>query len=491
MSESSTNSEQELGMIDIRSLVRDFLHSLKRLWWLVVLLIAAAVLASYFRTSRSYTPTYVADATVSVKIMNGGSYASRTTAEQMAKVFPYILSSGALTDVIASDLGVKSIPSIRATNIKGTNLLTISVTSYDPQLAYKALQSVLKNFPDVAQYIVGQTELTLVDESGVPRDTGRTAVIRGSVKKGALLGLALALLAVAIHAMSTRTIRSESELRSLINIQYLGTLPACRKKERNSGHPSEINILFDSNRDEYVEAMRLIRTRIERDLGEKKVLMVTSSVAGEGKSTVAANLAVSMALKGKRVILVDCDLRNPSIARMFSITGSYPGLSAVLDGSSKLEDTIVEVMKDGNPTGLFLLPGADPSSRKVGALSTDSMGELLSNLREISDIIVIDTPPSALLFDAMMLVKHVDGVAYVVRNDYARRRYIVNGIQELASAGAPITGFIINGGQAKTGKYGYYSRYGGKYGYGYGYGYGYYGYGSESGRSGKSSKKHK
>ena len=173
MNESATNHEQEVDMIDIKAFLLDFFHSFKRLWWLVLALIAAAMLLSYFRVSRSYSPSYVAEATVSVELVNGGSYANRNTAEQMGLIFPYILNSGVLSNVIAEDLQRSSVPgSIRAECIKGTNLLTISVSGYDPELSYNVLQSVLRNYPEVAQYVVGQTKLTVIDDRGIPTDTG-------------------------------------------------------------------------------------------------------------------------------------------------------------------------------------------------------------------------------------------------------------------------------------------------------------------------------
>lgn len=466
MSEPVTNHEQEVDMIDLKAFLVDFFHSLKRLWWIAALIIIAAALISYFRVSRSYSPSYVAEATVSVELVNGGAYANRNTAEQMGLIFPYILNSGVLSDVIAEDLGTRGVPgSIRASSIKGTNLLTITVSGYDPELAYKVLQSVIKNYPDVAQYVVGQTALSVIDDRGIPTDTGKTAVVRGSVRKGVLIGAVIALALVVLRSLIYRTIRSENDLRAYVNIPHLGTLPVCKKKERRNSTRGDINILFDSNRDEYIEALRLVRTRIERDLGGNKVLMVTSSVAGEGKSTVSANLAASLALKGLKVILVDCDLRNPSVGRMFNLSGSYPGLSAVLAGEAELDDSLAPVEKNGEPTGLTLLPGSDKATRMIETLSSDSMGELIEELRSRCDIVILDTPPSAVLVDAMMLVKHVDGVAYVVMNDYARRRYIVKGIEELASTGVKIIGFILNGGKTSSGRYGYYGRYGNKYGY--------------------------
>jgi capsular exopolysaccharide synthesis family protein len=227
--------------------------------------------------------------------------------------------------------------------------------------------------------------------------------------------------------------------------------------------------------------------------------MGTSSVAGEGKSTVAANLAISMALKGKKVILVDCDLRNPSVGRIFNVQEKCPGLVAVLNGEVTLEEALVEIKNKDASTGLWLMPGADKVSRLVEILGSEAMSKLVDQMRSEADVVILDTPPSAVLVDAMMLVKHVDGIAYVVMQDYARRRFIFDGVEELSSGGAPILGCILNGGRVHSGKYGYYGYYGrygyGRYGYGrYGYGhygYGHYGYGYGSGDGKKSSSKTK
>lgn len=463
MNETTLNTETQLEKLDILSFLNDYLLRLRRLWWVVVVLVALSMGLNYYRVSTSYSPSYVAEATVSVQMVNGGTFANRNTAEQMGLIFPYILTSGALSDVIASDLGVESIPgSIKVTCISGTNLLTIDVSSWDPNYAYAVLKSVLKNYPEVAQYVVGQTELTVIDDSGVPTDTGRASVVRGSLRRGALIGLALGLVVVAFHAAAFRTIRSESELRSLLNLNCLGTLPFVQAKKRRKNNRKEINILYDANCGEYVEAMRLIRTRLERQLEGKQVLMVTSSIPGEGKSTVASNLAISMALKGKRVVLVDCDLRDPSIADIFNLSGEYPGLISVLQGKAALEDSLYEVQHKGMPIGLTLLPGGSQESSLVEILGSETMSALIGRLCERADIVILDTPPSAILVDAMMLVQHVDAVAYVIMSDFARRRYIIKGVEELNASGAPIVGCILNGGSSRSSGYGYYGYKSGK-----------------------------
>ena len=114
-------------------------------------------------------------------------------------------------------------------------------------------------------------------------------------------------------------------------------------------------------------------------------------------------------------------------------------------------------------------------------LSSENMRVVIDTLRSMADVVILDTPPSAMLVDAMMLVRHVDAVAYVIMSDYARRRYIFEGVEELTTASASIVGCILNGGRTRGGRYGYYG-YRGKYGYGS------YGYSSKSYTSDKKSR---
>ncbi len=154
----------------------------------------------------------------------------------------------------------------------------------------------------------------------------------------------------------------------------------------------------------------------------------------------------------------------------------------MLEGRAELDDALVEVVKEGKPTGLELMPGSGTATRMAEMLSGEAMSELLDRLRERADIVVLDTPPSAVRVDAMMLIKQVDIIADVVMSDFARRRFIIKGIEEIVETGAPLTGCILNGGRTSSSKYGYYGHYG-HYGR-YGGKYGYYGYGS----SGKKDK---
>ena len=154
--EKETYGEEE--KIDIVEFLTDVIQGVRKFWWLVIILTLFFSAKSYFHVTRTYVPQYVASATCSVNSVTG------STAADMAAVFPYILTSGVLADVVAEDMGMESIPgSVSVIADEGINLLTISVSAGDPQVAYDTLVSVMENYPEVAKFVVGETKLTILD----------------------------------------------------------------------------------------------------------------------------------------------------------------------------------------------------------------------------------------------------------------------------------------------------------------------------------------
>lgn len=443
--------------IDITVFLDDYLSALKKRWIVPVLLALVLGVFSWFRVSNSYTPQYKAECTVSVTTATSGND-SKLTASQISKTFPAILTSGILSDRIMEEMGVTHLPgTIKVTNIEGTNFLTISVTGNNALDVYNELETVLRIYPSVARYVVGETEFKTIEATGVPTDSGKAVTIRGSVLRYAAIGLAIGLLYVFLFMVTVRTVRNHKDLNELVNIPYLGTLPVYRKKKR-SGTESGINILEENVQQDYLEAIRTVRTRLERHMKgtDRKVIMVTSSIPGEGKSTVAGNLAISFAGQGKKVILLDCDIRNPSQQEVLNIKGNFPGLEKVLSGEVKMSDAMYSYEEKG--FDLLCMLGAQEPSEQIEILGSDQMKKLIEMLREKADVIILDTPPSAMLADAMLMVKNADLAVYVIMCDYARRPVILRGIQELSEAGVKIAGCVLNGGRHHN--YGY-----GSYGY--------------------------
>ena len=483
----STEKEriEETEKIDIISLADDFLYGLKKLWLLILVLTLAGAGISYFRTSYTYTPQYVASATMSVTAP-GGQYIGAQTASQMAEVFPYILTSGVLEDVVAREMGMDSVPgSISATAEEGTNLLTMSVTSDDPQMAYDILHTVIDCYPEVAEFVLGNTSLTILDETGVPSDTQKEVVVRGSYRRGAVMGAGAGLVILCLYILLKKTVKSKDKLKSQINLPDMGSLPYIRnKKRKKKPEQNKVSLINERTPASYQEAMRRLRIRVLKEVEENqtKTIMVTSSIPGEGKTTVAVNLAISLVRQGKKVVLVDCDLRNPSIADFLGITEQRPGIDSVLHKKAAVTDVLTEIDVNGE-NKLTLLLGEEEEKTDISLLGSKRMEGLIAELKNMADVVILDTAPAQLLADAALMARFVDAALYVIRYDYTKMYKIREGIQDLAMSKIKMLGYVFNC-DRNSGD--------GKYGYGYGYGYRRYGSYGHYGRyrdTGKRDKK--
>ena len=223
----------------------------------------------------------------------------------------------------------------------------------------------------------------------------------------------------------------------------------------------------------------MLRNRFERVMeeNESRVVLVTSTIPGEGKTTVAVNLAMSLAQKGRKVLLIDADMRNPSVTAILQMNSSADGLCEVLNGKTRVEDAIT-VLPD---SGLYVLPAGGVTNKSTDLLSSKQMHQLILKVQDYADYVIVDTPPVMVLGDSLALGKYVDGCIYVVRRERARRHVILDGFTQMAENGCRILGAVLNddlnGGSGIGGRYGHYGKYGsyGKYGkYG---SYGRYGYG--------------
>ena len=234
------------------------------------------------------------------------------------------------------------------------------------------------------------------------------------------------------------------------------------------------------------EAYKTLRTNVSFSLtGEEKskVVLVTSSLQGEGKSITATNLAISYAQTDRKVLLIDCDLRRPKMSRLLQVSNPV-GLSNVLIEPFLIKDAI---MSTGLPNLDVLLSGDIPPNPSE-LLSSPRMVRLLEEARKNYDFIILDTPPINMVIDAVVLAPHTDGVLFVIRANQSERGAVIHAVEQLEYAKAKVLGFVLNGMELENTNYGYgkhryrrYKRYG-RYGYGgYGYGgYGYSGYGYSS-----------
>jgi capsular exopolysaccharide synthesis family protein len=248
-----------------------------------------------------------------------------------------------------------------------------------------------------------------------------------------------------------------------------------REQDKDSGK----QLIFDKKIGfRYLEAIRSITSRIEKDMqsNEYKVLLVTSTLPKEGKSTFAINLALTLSKFGKRVMLIDGDLRNPSLRELSGAKGASYNMEEFLSKKVSLKDALINIAD----TRVVLIAADKPTPNPIEHINSKQMHVIIEQCKSVADYVIIDAPACAGVADAVALSKYTDAAIYVVREDYAKVDTILDVLQELSYTKKPILGSVLNDSIGQLGlNYGYGRGYGYGYGrgYGYGYGYGYGGYG--------------
>lgn len=231
------------------------------------------------------------------------------------------------------------------------------------------------------------------------------------------------------------------------------------------------------------EAFKRMRTNVLISLGEKtekknNIIGITSAQPSEGKSTVAINLAYSLAELGKSVMVLDCDLRRPTIHANMG-TRQSPGLTEVLNGITNLNNAVIRYKSSTNNTFFDMVVAGDLPDNPSEILGSKNFLQLLNVVSKAYDVVLLDLPPVNAVIDAAVVAQLTDGLVLIIREDHCPRFVLKDCMEQLQYAKANILGFVMNGsssGAGKRYKYGNAYRYKNTY-YQYGqYGqYGYYG----------------
>lgn len=469
---------QPTGTIDILHILTGMRRLFFQSWFLMMLLFVLVSGAYIGYKIYLFTPQYEAYVTYAVSVGEGNDASDVTLAGRISSSFPYLIRSDQLYEKFYEELGLAEdeiLPvTFKSSQVEETNFVTIKAVSENAAFANQAVMFVNKEFVPLVNIITSNIEYTIVEQSGILD----TQINEFSLEKTIALGLAGGLIVVLgvlfLLAYLSDSVRSYEDIRNKLSLSYLGGIPKMKVKRRNKKNASLMTVANGRISREFRESIYQIRSRVEKEMKENdlKVLLVSSSVPGEGKTTISANLALAMAERGEKVLLIDGDLRNPSVADTMGQKELEHGITEVLDGKVSLEEGIVhtaEKLPD-------LLLGKEIKRETGRYLASKAMKHVIQKACGKYDYVIIDTPPSAMITDASILAGFADAIVYVVRQDFTRVRSIEEGVDLLGSSGKMVLGCIFNCVEKNSGRYGY--------GYGYGrYGYGRYGYGQNKNRN--------
>ncbi len=295
-----------------------------------------------------------------------------------------------------------------------------------------------------------------------PSKPRRSLITAIALLAGLMLGTMLAFL----RDMLDNTVHTPADVEERLGTTTLGLVPLARDAKLEEGSRKQAYLGFQvDNHSSFAESFRTMRTSIMLSSIDKpyKLIAITSSVPNEGKTTVAVNLASVMA-QMKKTLLIDADMRRPSLARSLGLDPHSPGLSNFIAGTAELKECVYPY-KQGN---IAVMPGGHIVPNPLELLSSPKFAQLLERLGQTFEQIIIDTPPTQAVSDALVIGSIADAVIYVVKSDTTPINVVKNGLSRLTYANANIIGVTLN--QVDTEKQGSYYYYGGYYdSYGYGY----------------------
>ena len=289
-----------------------------------------------------------------------------------------------------------------------------------------------------------------------------------------VLGVGIPVGVIYLLELTKFKIEGRSDVEKLTNVPIVGDIPLTDEKLGAIA-------VFENQNNLMSETFRNIRTNLQFMLeNDKKVILVTSTVSGEGKSFISANLAISLSLLGKKVIIVGLDIRKPGLNKVFNIPRKEVGITQYLANPEK---NLMDLVQPSDVSkNLYILPGGTVPPNPTELLARDGLDKAIETLKKNFDYVILDTAPVGMVTDTLLIGRVADLSVYVCRADYTHKNEYTL-INELAENNKlPKLCTVINGLDLKRRKYGYYygyGKYGKYYGYGKRYGYG-YGYGEQT-----------
>lgn len=471
--------QQRNDEIDFPAIIR----ALVRNWWVILLCGLIAGMWAYMGVNMLKTPVYVSQATLIIS--NNGNDTSVYTdsaVEKVANQYQKILSSTVLKNTVQEELGVKNLPgSISASVVPGTNLLVVQGQASKPGDAYLLVKSAVANYSKVSDYVISSFVLEVMKEASIPTVPSNQGVAVTWAMRALLLGWAAAALLIGMLTFLRDDVKNERQVDNLLDTTLFSSI--YYEKKKRGKNKSSILINSPVTSFFYSENIRKMATKLDYRAGKnnQKVILITSVMENEGKSTVAANLALALVNRNKRVLLIDGDLRKPSLYKIFDkeITGEME-IGACLAEKTDMQN----VLTKDKDTGLYYIFGTKSYRNSDALLSSKRMRDIIRAARKVMDYVIIDSSPVNITSDAELVAEQVDGVLMVVRQCAARVADINDSLDTFKKTRAEVMGCVLNAIQTrflpKSAEYGY------NYGYGYSRLYGKYG---KYGRYGKYDKK--
>ena len=496
MEENKTNRNEAMD-IDFQSLMRTLLNKSWIIAAVSVLCVVLVVLGTFFLITPKYESAamfYVNNNNLSfgdtsVSISSGDLSTSRNLVDSYIVILNTRETLVDVIDYAGVSYSYKELQGmISASAVNETEIFRVVVNSPDPQEAEKIANAIAYILPKRISTIIDGTSAKVVDTAVVPSSPSSPSYTKNAVV-GFLIGFVLTVGVIALREIFDITVRTEEDVAQSCPHPILAEVPdmaiptkgssyygygASKKGKFTSGNqPKKQALMGPSISFAASESYKLLRTKLQFSFADENdchVIGLSSALSGEGKSLTAVNLAYALSQLDKKVLLVDCDMRRPTLAEKLGIL-KYPGLSSYLTRQCHLNELVQDCGLEGCESAFQVITAGQNPPNPVELLSSDRMKKALGVLREVYDYVILDLPPVGEVSDAMAIAKETDGILLVVRQNYCNRVVLADAARQFEFINSKTLGVVFNCTSEHSGKYGkgYYKRYYKRYYRGYRY----------------------
>ena len=485
-------SKNETAEIDLQRLLTALLHK----GWLVILVAVLCAVLTFVGTFYFVTPLY--KSSVLFYVNNGSiignvnlSSSDLISSRNLVDSYIVILESRDMLEEVAFYAGVdysyeemKGMVSAEAVN--DTEIFQVVVTNPDPVEAELIADAIEKTLPARIGNIIKNTNTTVVDSAIVPSAPSSPSYTKNTLM-GFLAGFVLCVAVILLRELFDVTIRTEEDVQHCCPHPVLASVPDMTAQSKGGYYyyGSKRNAAANNGKEPALigpgisfaasEAYKLLRTKLQFSFVDEQdchIIGVASALAGEGKSLSSINLAYSLAQLDKRVLLIDCDMRRPSLSVKLPIE-KVPGLSNYLTRQVHKDEVIQKYTTEQDGTTFDVISSGGNPPNPIELLSSARMSKMLDQMRLSYDYIILDLPPVGEVSDALVASKLADGVLLVVRENYCNSTVLSEAVEQFKFVESRILGVVLNCTLEFSGGYGkhyksyrrYYHRYG-SYGHG-------------------------
>lgn len=433
--------------IELHSLIKDIIKDI----WVVFLCAVIGAMGFYLVTHAAYKPMYTSTSTLTVLNSHSGtaSYATYTISAEKANVLVNIFTEPTIRECAAEYLEIDNFDgTVSARVLDQTNFIELKVTASHPEKAYRLLNAIINSHHKVSNKIFSNAGVTVISMPTVP--SGPSNHISTSNRNIVIMACATLSLALVIaFSLMRNTVKKESDFDEKIESKLIGTIAHEDKRMslQDIRQKKKKGLLIHSNAHislRFTENFHKIAAKLEHKknrMGDQ-VFAITSVAENEGKSTCAANIAVSLADRGNKVILLDLDFKKPALYKIFTEEEIENGeLSDLLNKKISYEDFAFRQFKK---TSLFVAVNTKSDAEYRNFIEDKSIIQLIKKLRSEYDYIIIDTAPLSLDSSVTDIIGMVDKTILIVRTDTVPVNALNDSITTISKISSNLAGCILN-----------------------------------------------